>query len=359
MKTSLRFALVLSLLFPAAVRLGAQDAARGPGAEKLEAFLKKFPESDANKDGKLTAEEAKAFRQKYESKQQARTDAPKRAGQERLAPTHADVAYGEDPKQVFDIWLAKSEDGKPTPLCLFIHGGGFRGGDKGVSRPAVQEFLDKGISFASLSYRLSEGGKNPYPIAMMDCARALQFIRSKAGEWNLDATRVASHGGSAGAGISLWLAFHEDLAKPDASDPVARQSTRLVAAGTTNGQSTYDMRTFREWFGVPNLAPHPALKDFYAVKNDADWDSERVQKLAHDASAITHLTADDPPVYMVYKAGDVPVTAATSEGAWVHHIRLGQKLKEAMEKLGLECTVTQGGEEKMHEFLVRKLKAEK
>jgi hypothetical protein len=62
---------------------------------------------------------------------------------------------------------------------------------------------------------------------------------------------------------------------------------------------------------------------------------------------------------MVYKAGDVPVTASTSEGAWVHHIRLGQKLKEAMEKLGLECTVTQGGEEKMHEFLIGKLKAGK
>jgi hypothetical protein len=119
------------------------------------------------------------------------------------------------------------------------------------------------------------------------------------------------------------------------------------------------MRTFREWFGVPNLRPHPALTDFYAVKSDADWDTERVQKLEHDASAITHLTADDPPVYMIYTRGDVPVTASTNEGAWVHHIRLGQKLKEAMEKLGLECTVTQGGEEKMHEFLIQKLKAGK
>ena len=66
MKTSLRFALVLSLLFPAAEWLGAQDAARGPGAGKLEQMLKKFPESDANTDGKLTAEEAKAFRDKHE-----------------------------------------------------------------------------------------------------------------------------------------------------------------------------------------------------------------------------------------------------------------------------------------------------
>jgi acetyl esterase/lipase len=282
-------------------------------------------------------------------------DISKRPTVQGLAPTHADVAYGDDSKQVFDIWLAKSENGKPTPLCLFIHGGGFHGGDKIVAASAVQPFLDAGISFASLSYRLTDGGKNPYPIPMMDCARALQFIRSKAAEWNLDPKRVASQGGSAGAGISLWLAFHDDLAKPDATDPVARQSTRLIAVGTINAQSTYDMRTVREWFGLPNLAPHPALTELYAVKNDADWNSERVLQLMHDASPISHLTADDPPVFLVYKAGDTPVTASSDPGAWIHHIRLGQKLQEAMIKLGLECTVAQGDDGKMGDFLIRQL----
>lgn len=347
MNASIRFVLVLSLLLPLAGRLAAQDdAKRGPSPGQLEKFLQQFPGSDRNKDGKVTPEEAKAFKEKQ------------RMGAQ-LAPTHANVAYGPDPRQVFDLWLAKSSDGKPTPLCVFIHGGGFRGGNKSVSGDTVRQFLNVGISFASFSYRLTEDGKNPYPIAMLDCARALQTIRSKAGEWNLDSRRIASHGGSAGAGISLWLAFHDDLAKPDASDPIARQSTRLVAAGTTNGQSTYDMRTFREWFGLPNLAPHPALKDFYAVKTEADWKSERVQKLMHDASAITHLTADDVPVFMVYERGDVPVDASTSAGVWIHHIRLGQKLKEAMTKLGLECTVQHNGQDDLRAFLIRQLKAEK
>jgi acetyl esterase/lipase len=351
--STLRFILILPLILP----LAAQDNnARGPTPEQLEKYLQRFPESDANKDGKLTIEEARAFRAKQQGNEPARPKDAKRAGGQRIAPTHADVAYGDDPKQVFDIWLAKSADGKPTPLCLYIHGGGFRAGDKGVAPATVQRFLDQGISLASFSYRLTEDGRNPYPIAMMDCARALQLIRSKAAEWNLDPKRVASFGGSAGAGISLWLAFHDDLAKPDASDPIARQSTRLVAAGTTNGQSTYDMRTFSEWFGIPDLKPHPALTDFYAVKDPADWKSERVQNLMHDASSISHLTADDPPVFMTYGKGDVPVTASTDPGVWVHHIRLGQKLKEAMAKLNLDCTVTQGGESDMHEFLIRKLK---
>jgi len=279
------------------------------------------------------------------------------------APTHADVAYGEHPKQRFDLWLAESKDGGPTPLCIHIHGGGFRQGDKRVAPGVPRPYLEAGVSFASINYRLSEGGKHPYPIAMHDGARALQFIRSKAAEWNLEPRRIVCYGGSAGAGISLWLAFHDELADPESEDPVARQSTRILAAATSNGQSTYDMRTFREWFGVPELAPHPALTDFYAVEDEADWESERVRESMREASAITHLSKDDVPVYMTYRRGDVPVTAATHEGVWVHHVKLGLKLREAMEELGLECVVVSPDHERdpyggLPAFLIAKLKGE-
>ena len=228
---------------------------------------------------------------------------------------------------------------QPTPLVVYIHGGGFRGGDKrGVSREQIGDYLERGISFASMNYRLSDAG--PYPIMMQDAARGLQFIRSKAKEWNLDADRIACYGGSAGAGISLWLAFHDDLADVNSEDPIARQSTRIVAAGTQGGQSTYDMRTFREWFGVPNLPPHPALVTFYGVEDGEDWQSDRVIKLMEDASPINHLTQDDAPVFMTYGQGDVPVDENSEPGLWVHHARLGIKLKEAMDQLGLECHVT-------------------
>lgn len=322
-------------------------------ADKLERFLKRFPESDANQDGKLTLEEARSFRDAHRGEKAG----AQAAG---VQPTHADVAYGDHDQQRFDLWLAESPDGKPTPLCIHIHGGGFRGGDKRVGPGTADPFLKRGISFASLNYRLSEGGKYPYPIAMHDAARGLQFIRSKAKEWNLDPQRIACYGGSAGAGISLWLGFHDDLADPKSSDLVARQSTRIVAAATTNGQSTYDMRTFQEWFGVKNLEPHPALVDFYAVKDPGDWESDRVKRAMTDASAITHLTRDDVPVFMTYNKGDVPVTAESDAGLWVHHVRLGLKLQEAMQKLGLECIVSYPEHEdtkygSLVDFLIQKL----
>lgn len=301
--------------------------------ERFKQFLKRFPMSDLNKDGVLTRDEVRKFneeRRKNQPGDRERADV--------LAPTHADFKYGKHRLQAVDIWLAETDDGKPTPLAIYIHGGGFRGGDKRGANP--QRFLDAGISFASMNYRLTNDGEFPYPIAMHDSARGLQTIRSKAKEWNIDSKRVACFGGSAGAGISLWLAFHDDLADPRSDDPVSRESTRIVAAATSGGQSTYEMRTFREWFGVPNLKPHGALYDFYAVKSPKDWESERVRKLMHDASPISHLDKDDKvSVFMTYSGTNTPVDENTSEGAWVHHVLLGLKLKKAMDELDLDCTV--------------------
>lgn len=330
MKNSVKaFGLVLAL--SAAVALGQEASSEND--ERFKQFLKRFPSSDLNRDGVLTRDEVRRFnaeRRKSRNSSRERATVP--------APTHADVKYGEHELQAFDIWLAKSRDGSPTPLAIYIHGGGFRGGDKRGANP--QSFLDAGISFASMNYRLTNGGEFPYPVAMHDSARGLQTIRSRADEWNIDSKRIACFGGSAGAGISLWLAFHDDLADPGSDDPVSRESTRIVAAATSGGQSTYDMRTFRQWFGVPDLKPHAALYDFYAVKSPQDWDSERVRRLMQDASPITHLDQGDKvPVFMTYNGTNTPVDGNTSEGVWVHHVLLGLKLKEAMDELGLECTV--------------------
>ena len=330
-------------------------------AEFPEQYQARFTQIDADHDGFVTQAEFEAFRRKGNSSETKKDPRKKPTGT--IAPTHADVSYGDHKKQAFDIWLAESNDGKPTPLVIYIHGGGFRGGDKtGVSGTLLRNYLDQGISFASMNYRLSDVG--PYPIMMHDAARGLQTIRSKASHWNLDPERIACYGGSAGAGISLWLAFHDDLADRTSDDPIARQSTRIVAAGTQNGQSSYDLQTFRDWFGVANLKIHPALMSFYGAKDENDLESDRVKKLMIDASAITHLTKDDPPVFMTYSRGDVPVNEKTNAGVVVHHARLGIKLKKAMAKLGLECVVTWPGNpsaeyKDIHAFLQNKVQPKK
>jgi acetyl esterase/lipase len=297
----------------------------------LKKLLDRHPDTDLNQDGVLTWDEAQKARQKMlEVKKRLEANRKAMRGSPRPAPTRADVPYGDHERHVLDFWCAESE--KPTPLFIWIHGGGFRGGDK-RSFPADlrTQCLKAGISCAAIHYRLSSHA--PYPAQMRDSARAVQFLRSKAVEWNLDPERFAAGGGSAGSGISQWLAYHEDLADPNSDDPIERQSTRLSCVFPINMQSTYDPREIKRI--IPGDAyKHPALVPFFGRPEGWDWDRDAVDSqldaLLKDASPITHLTKDDAPIFLLQYA-----RAATPGN--IHHPKFGEHLKKAADKLGAEC----------------------
>jgi acetyl esterase len=248
-------------------------------------------------------------------------------------PTFADVRYGPDRRNVLDFW--KADTGKPAPVLIYIHGGGIVHGDKSLIPGVDIEFYRRaGISVASIDYRYST--QAPYPAPMLDSARAVQFIRSKAAEWNLDPKRVGAYGNSAGAGIALWLAFHADLAKPDSADPISRQSTRLLCAGSQAGQSSYNPFQIREWIGG-RAWEASLLVQLYGLKSAADFEKPENLAQFEDASPITHLTRDAPPIVMIYTEPDEPLRAGARPGEGFHHPRFGRFLKEKMDALGIEC----------------------
>jgi acetyl esterase/lipase len=249
-------------------------------------------------------------------------------------PTHENVKYGPHERNVMDVWLAKSD--RPTPVLVSIHGGGFAKGDKRVSPELLRRCLDSGISVAAVTYRFSSQAIAPAPF--LDSARAIQFIRHKAGEWHLDPTKVAATGSSAGAGISLWLGFHDDLADPGGDDPVSRQSTRLTCVSVFNGQTSYDPRFIRDLLPGTDTYRHPRLAQLFAVDLDKldDLPREKYQ-LFELASPINHLTKGDAPTQLLYSANlDAPVK---NRSVGIHHPRFGQALKERMDKLGIECSL--------------------
>jgi acetyl esterase/lipase len=247
-------------------------------------------------------------------------------------PTHADVKYGPAARNVLDFYQAKSD--KPTPLIVNIHGGGFVGGDKRASINAVslKFMLDAGISFASINYRFVDGKDTIFPAPQHDGARAVQFLRSKAKEWNIDSKRVACMGGSAGAGISMWIGFHDELADPKSDDPVLRESTRIQAIGTFGGQGTYDPIQIKELIGG-RAWEHPSIFKVYGVTTaeEALHPTPERRKLYDETSAITHLTKDDPPLYMVYNEADGPLPADARPGQGIHHPNFGRQLKKKMD----------------------------
>jgi acetyl esterase/lipase len=264
----------------------------------------------------------------------AQQAAPKKKQQQppRVPADVANVAYGPHERNVFDLWKARSD--RPTPLVIHIHGGGFTQGDKSTVSPALLDLcLKSGVSVASINYRYST--QAPYPAPMADSARAVQFLRLHAREYNLDPAAFGATGGSAGAGISLWIGFHDDMADPKSDDPVKRQSTRLSSMVVTSAQTTYDPRAVAKLIS-PETGRISALRLLFGVPQGQD-PLEATDRFAlyEDGSAVTHLSAGDPPVMLIYPS-NTPLPPENT-GIGIHHPRFGFFLKEKMDKLGIEC----------------------
>ena len=160
-------------------------------------------------------------------------------------------------------------------------------GDKKIN---AKPFLDKGISVVAINYRyvkqaVEEKVEPPVKAPLEDAARALQFVRSKANEWNIDKKRIGATGGSAGGCSSLWLAFHDDMADPKSKDPIARESTRLYCAAVNGAQTSLDPKELREWMPNYSYGAHAfGLPNFQSL----DDNREKVLKWIKEYSPIEH-----------------------------------------------------------------------
>jgi len=281
--------------------------------------------------------------------------------------TLEDVAYGKHPKQVLTFWKAESD--KPTPLLFYIHGGGWTGGTRASVAGLLPEMLKNGISVVSIEYRFipeatADGVVPPVKGPLTDAARALQFVRSKAKEWNIDKARIGASGGSAGACSSLWLAFHPDLADPKSDDPIARESTRLWCAAVNGPQTTLDPQQMKEWtpnsrygghaFGFKgNKEQKQSQFDEFLAKRDTilPWIAEY--------SPYALVTANGAPIHMTFGA---PPALGQDQKDPTHTANFGVKLQEHCKEKGVPCElVYPGAPDVKHAnnaaYLIEKLKS--
>ena len=143
-------------------------------------------------------------------------------------PTYAAVAYGEHPNQIIDFWAAAGASEAKAPLVIYIHGGGFTGGSKdSIGAAKIRALRTAGFHVATVEYRFLKHAK--LPAAHADAIRAIQFIRSQADNWHIDGNRIGAFGGSAGAQLVAYLAWHDDFADPDSSVFVTSTGTTWSA----------------------------------------------------------------------------------------------------------------------------------
>ncbi|QDV62741.1 alpha/beta hydrolase [Crateriforma conspicua] len=275
-------------------------------------------------------------------------------------PTFSEVKYGNHPRHVLDFWKAESDTA--TPLVLVIHGGGWQGGSKErLHRFAdARALLDAGISVAACNYRYvkqvsAQGIKPPVKAPLHDAARALQFIRSKAGEWNIDKQKIGAAGGSAGACSSLWIAFHDNMADPESDDPVARESTRLWCAAVTGAQTTLDPEQMKAWTPNSRYGGHAfGFANFTAFLEGRD----SILPWIAEYSPYALVSRDDPGVYLTYSR---PPAIGRNQKDPTHTSNFGVKLQEHCHSVGVACELAYPGAPNIQhktptDFLITQLK---
>lgn len=223
-----------------------------------------------------------------------------------------DIPYDAYPLTVFDIFLPESSS--PVPIVLMVHGGGFTGGDKAnfyknpKTAGEIKGLLKKGIAVANINYRLlKETDKEGVIKPLGDSKRCLQFIRYHAAEVNIDKDKVAMYGHSAGAGTSLWLAYHDEMADAGSTDPVLKESTRVKAVAAFATQATYDLLKWSsvvfDSYGmtqneVLDVVGNDKVKSFYGIGSLSELTSPAIEDYRQEVDMLYWQSDDDPPTWV-------------------------------------------------------------
>jgi acetyl esterase/lipase len=181
---------------------------------------------------------------------------------------------------------------KPAPLIIWLHGGGWRQGNRQDYHAAMRDFARLGYAGASMEYRLAPAYKFPAPLD--DARLALAFLRTNAAKYNLDPERIAVAGASAGGHLSLMLG----LAKQNGD----KSSNGIRAVIDISGPTD-----FRIW-KIDKAADDLLLKSV-GVNLDgliADFlgTSDRQDRRMAEVSPITYVRKSNPAVLIIHGTGD-------------------------------------------------------
>ena len=228
----------------------------------------------------------KIRRQKSASKQS-------RAG--RAVDVTRDVEYGRagDRSLKLDIYQPKQRAADPLPVIVWIHGGGWRNGNKSSGSRLINFVATGNYVGVSVGYRLS--GESLWPAQINDCKAAIRWIRANAKQQGIDPKRIGVWGSSAGGHLVSLLGTSSDIKALDGNNGSPNASSRVACVVDFCGPA--DMAVFK----------HVRLDQLFGKPFDAR------QEEAKSASPASYVTKDDPPFLIVHGTNDRTVPLAQAE----------------------------------------------
>ena len=225
-----------------------------------------------------------------------------------------DIEYARagDKALLLDVYRPESS-GEALPLVIWIHGGGWSGGDK--ANNVALPLSGRGYVVASVNYRLT--GVAPFPAQIEDCRAAIRFLRANAAKYGIDPKHVGVWGGSAGGHLVALLGTAGDMTKWDSVGGHPDQSARVQAVCDYYGPANFDV----EKMPGGSKGADSAVGKLLGGPVDERKDEARA------ASPVTYITADDPP-FLIFHGEDDPTVS----------IEQSELLESALKKAGVQAT---------------------
>lgn len=234
-------------------------------------------------------------------------------------PDHTDVAYTEDAdrgcgegasthdpcngSQTLDVHLHEPASGAAVGTIVFVHGGGFTGGDKsgpvGLTGPILAQ-LERGWDVVSVNYRLNRGDVAPWPAAVDDVAAAVAWVREHGSDSGLLGERVVVAGHSAGGTLAALVGL----------------------AGNSDDPAYAGIPAVDGWIDMSGINDFSSLMGgFWGTL----W-SDELSSISPRMSPTSFVDAEDPPGYVVHGDDDGIVPAAHAHALKDEADRVGSRV---------------------------------
>lgn len=256
--------------------------------------------------------------------------------QAQTLPTHADLVYAEVGGQPLRLDLYLPTTGPtPRPLLVWIHGGGWSGGNRFPAPNFALQLRERGFAVASLSYRLTsqagQWGSEPviFPAQIHDVKAAIRWLRAQAPTWQLDVTRFGVWGSSAGGHLAALVGSsgNDPLLEGSVGSELGQSSAVQAAVDyygptdivqmnldvtTPPGGFDHDASTSPESRLIGFDQPGEGIGVLRANLDNPNPPFPALAQLAQEVNPIHWLDADDPPFLIVHGTADTTVPYAQS-----------------------------------------------
>ncbi len=220
------------------------------------------------------------------------------------------LAYraGDSKAWRLDLVVPRDRSGPPRPAIVFIHGGGWRTGDKrrGYFLHGAICYASKGYVTATVNYRLTD--EAPFPACFHDIRCAIRWLRAHAAHYHLDPSRIGAYGNSAGAHLAALAALVPQEMTFDDDGPLQEYASDLQAVCVSALPADFTNWSVRGW---------AAFLKYSLLAGPEETFPER----ARLASPISYVRPDAPPFLVIHGAMDLTVPVAQAD-RFVEALRL-------------------------------------